>query len=69
MSIESEIKRAITLGYDIEIRYEKYGGEVSQRKVSNIHTTMSLAILDTAMPILKDFAISGTKKELFGLVE
>ena len=36
MSIESEIKRAITLGYDIEIRYEKYGGEVSQRKVSNI---------------------------------
>lgn len=36
MSIESEIKRAITHGYDIEIRYEKYGGELSQRRVSNI---------------------------------
>ena len=36
MSIESEIKRAIIHGYDIEIRYEKYGGELSQRRVSNI---------------------------------
>lgn len=36
MSIESEIKRAITYKYDIEIKYEKYNGETSQRKVSNI---------------------------------
>ena len=36
MSIESEIKRAITYKYDIEIKYEKYNGETSKRKVSNI---------------------------------
>lgn len=36
MSIESEIKRAITCKYDIEIKYEKYNGETSKRKVSNI---------------------------------
>lgn len=36
MSIESEIKQAITYKYDIEIKYEKYNGEASKRKVSNI---------------------------------
>lgn len=36
MSIESEIKRTITYKYDIEIKYEKYSGETSQRKVSDI---------------------------------
>lgn len=36
MSIESEIKRAITYGSDIEIKYEKYSGETSQRRISNI---------------------------------
>lgn len=36
MSIESELKRAIINGYDIEIKYVKYGGETSHRKISNI---------------------------------
>lgn len=36
MTIESEIKRAIALGCDIEIKYEKYNGETSQRILSNI---------------------------------
>lgn len=36
MSIESEIKRAITYKCDIEIKYEKYNGETSKRKVSDI---------------------------------
>ncbi|MGN0030208.1 MAG: CFI-box-CTERM domain-containing protein [Marinilabiliaceae bacterium] len=35
-SIESEIKRAIDSGSDIEIRYEKQNGETSQRRVSGI---------------------------------
>lgn len=34
MTIESEIRRAVNGGYAIEIKYEKYSGEVSQRKVS-----------------------------------
>lgn len=34
--IESEIKRAIDSGSDIEIKYEKFNGEKSQRRVSNI---------------------------------
>lgn len=34
--IESEIKRAIDSGSDIEIKYEKFNGEKSQRRVSNV---------------------------------
>lgn len=34
--IESEIKRAIDSGSDIEIKYEKSSGEKSQRRVSNV---------------------------------
>lgn len=36
MSIEKEIERAIANGYDIEIKYVKYNGESSQRRLSNI---------------------------------
>ena len=36
MTVESELKRALRNGYDIEIKYKKYGGEISRRKVSNI---------------------------------
>ena len=54
MSIESEIKRAITCKYDIEIKYEKYNGETSKRKVSN-----------TTMTILKVIVILEMRKERF----
>lgn len=36
MSVESEVRRAMRNGCDIEIKYEKYGGEISRRRVSNI---------------------------------
>lgn len=36
MSIESEINRAIKNGNDVEIIYEKYDGETSKRRVSNL---------------------------------